>query len=109
MPVSEFAGSLTQRIELWERSQDRLATGASSETLSMVLSCLAAIVAEGAGAANEAMSVSAMPRFKVTVRRQSEFAIDQQVRWRGRRLVVRQIVDDPMLPDRLVLRCEEQR
>lgn len=107
--MSEFAGSLNQRIELWERSRDRLATGASSEEMRLVLRCLAAIVSEGTGAANEAMSVSAMQRFRITVRKQVGFAIDQQVRWRGRRLVVRQVVDDPMLVDRLVLRCEEQR
>lgn len=109
VPVSEFAGSLNQRIELWERSRARLMTGASSEEMSLVLSCSAAIVAEGSGAADEAMSVSAMPRYRVTVRKQSDFTIDQQVRWRGRRLMVRQVVDDPMLPDRVVLRCEEQR
>jgi head-tail adaptor len=107
--VSEFAGTLTQRIELWERSQVRLESGASSEEMSQVLSCLAAIVAEGAGAADEAMSVSAMPRYRFTVRKQPDFTIDQQVRWRGRRLIIRQIVDDPLLPDRLVLRCEGQR
>lgn len=109
VPVSEFAGSLTQRIELWARSQVRLETGASSEEMRLLLNCLANIVAEGAGAADEAMSLSAMPRYRVTVRKQPDFAIDQQVRWQGRRLVIRQIVDDPRLPDRLVLRCEEQR
>ncbi|WP_426267869.1 phage head completion protein [Sphingomonas sp. LHG3443-2] len=107
--MSEFAGSLTQRIELWERSQARLMTGASSEEMNLVLSCRASIVAEGSGAPDEAMSVSAMPRYRITVRKLADFTIDQQVRWRGRRLMVRQIVDDPMLPDRLVLRCEEQR
>lgn len=109
MPVSEFAGSLNQRIELWAQSPDRLASGASSEELVPVLQCRAAIVAEGSGPASEAMSLSAMPRFRVTVRRLSDFEIDHQVRWRGRRMLVRQIVDDPSLPDRLVLRCEEQR
>ena len=109
MPVNEFAGSLNQRIELWERSPMRLPTGSSSEEMSLVLSCRAGIVAEGVAAAVDAMSVSAMPRFRVTVRRLSDIAVDQQVRWRGRRLVVRQVLDDPQLPDRLVLRCEEQR
>lgn len=107
--MSEFAGRLTQRVELWARSSFRSETGVSSEEMSLMLSCLAEIVAEGAGAADEAMSVSAMPRYRVTVRRQGEFSVDQQIRWRGRRLLVRQIVDDPKLPDRLVLRCEEQR
>lgn len=109
MPMKEFAGSLNQRIELWERSPERLETGSSSEEMRLVLSCRAAIAAEGAGAAAEAMSVSAMPRFRVTIRRQSNFTVDQQVRWRDRKLLVRQVLDDPLLPDRLLLRCEEQR
>lgn len=107
--MSEFAGKLTQRVELWARSQERLETGASSEEMNLVFSCLAEIVAEGAGSPDEAMSVSAMPRYRVTVRRQDGFSVDQQVRWRGRRLIIRQIADNPLLPDRLVLRCEEQR
>lgn len=107
--MSEFAGTLTQRIELWERSQERLETGASSEVMKPVLTCLASIVSEGAGAASEAMSVSAMPRFRITVRKQPEFSVDQQVRWRGSRLVVRQVLENPALADRLTLRCEEQR
>lgn len=107
--MSEFAGKLTQRIELWARSQARLENGVSSEEMSFSLTCLAGIAAEGAAAADEAMSVSAMPRYRVTVRRQDDFSVDQQVRWRGRRLIIRQIVDNPILPDRLVLRCEEQR
>jgi head-tail adaptor len=87
----------------------RLASGASTEEWSLTRRCLASIISEGVGAANEAMSVSAMPRFRVTVRTQAGISIDQQVRWRGKRLVVRQIVEDPALPDRIVLRCEEQR
>jgi head-tail adaptor len=109
MPVSEFAGSLRERIELWTRTPVRLATGASSDDMNLTGSCLAAITSEGVGAANEAMSVSAMPRFRVTIRSQAGVMIDQQVRWRGKRLIVRQIVEDPALPDRMVLRCEEQR
>lgn len=107
--MSEFAGSLTERIEFWQRSPARLPSGASSEGLSFRFSCLAAVTADGVGQASEAMAVSAMPRFRFTVRVGAELAIDQQVRWRGKRLLIRQIVDDPQLPDRLVLRCEEQR
>lgn len=109
MPVSEFAGRLDQRIELWERSPERSETGSSSEELRLVLRCHAAITAEGGGAAVEAMTMSAMPRFRVTVRTRAEIAVGQEVRWRGRALQVRQLVDDSLLPDRLVLHCEEQR
>jgi head-tail adaptor len=109
MPLSEFAGTLKERIEIWTRLPVRLSSGASSEELRLLCTCLAAISSEGAGAASEAMSVSAMPRFRVTVRPQPDVMVDQQVRWRGRRMVVRQILEDPALADRMVLRCEEQR
>jgi head-tail adaptor len=95
VPLSEFAGSLKERIELWTRTPARLATGASSEDMNRTGGCLAAITSEGVGSANEAMSVSAMPRFRVTIRAQSGVMIDQQVRWRGKRLIVRQIIEDP--------------
>lgn len=107
--MSEFAGTLNQRIEIWAFAADRLPTGASSGTMSKLLSCLASIVSDGAGSPTEAMSVSAMSRFRVTVRVSADIAVDQEVRWKGRRLAIRQVIDDPALPDRLVLRCEEQR
>lgn len=107
--MTEFAGSLQHRIEIWKRSEERLATGASVEKFHFVRSCLAAVSPEGSGALNEAMSPSAMPRFRFTVRTQPEFSVDQQVRWRSRRLRIQQLAEDPRLPDRMVLCCEEQR
>ena len=108
-PVSEFAGTLNQRIEIWSRSTVRLASGALSDDMSLLLTCLASVSSDGAGVPTDAMSVSAMPRFRVTVRARTEFAVDQQVRWKGRRLAVRQLIDDPKLPDRMCLHCEERR
>lgn len=107
--MSEFAGSLSQRIEFWERAQRRLPSGASSEEMQFAISCLAAIVTDGAGAADEAMSVSAMQRFRITIRYSQEIRFDHQVRWQGRKLAIHQITQDPKLADRLVLRCEELR
>lgn len=107
--MNEFAGTLNQRIEIWRSSAERLPTGASSGVMSKLLSCLASILSDGAGSPTEAMSVSAMSRFRVTVRANEEIAVDQEVRWKGRRLSIRQVIDDPARPDRLVLRCEEQR
>jgi head-tail adaptor len=50
-----------------------------------------------------------MPKLRVTIRRRNGIAIDQRVRWTGRIMMIRQLLDDPALPDRLVLRCEEAR
>lgn len=107
--MNEFAGTLNQRIEIWRDTAERLPTGASSGAMSKLLSCLASIVTDGAGSPTEAMSVSAMSRFRVTVRANEEIAVGQEVRWKGRRLSIHQVIDNPALPDRLVLRCEEER
>ncbi len=107
--MSEFAGSLTERVEFWEHLPMRSAAGASSSEFRFKFSCRAAIVAEGVGAASEAMALSAMARFRVAIRPQPELKFDQQLRWRGKRLLIQQILDDPRHPDRLTIRCEEQR
>lgn len=107
--MSEFAGKLSQRIGLYQKTGARLPTGATDQEHVWVLNCLASIVAEGTATDSEAMSLSAMSRYRITVRRQPDFAIDDQVSWRGKRLLIRQVIDDPLLPDRLILRCEEQR
>ncbi|WP_344709808.1 phage head completion protein [Sphingomonas humi] len=107
--MTEFAGSLNQRIELWAHSQERLPSGTASQEREFLLSCRAAIVLEGFGTESEAMSLSAMPRYRLAVRKLPDFSVGHQVRWRGRNLLIRQVVDDPVQPDRLILRCEEQR
>lgn len=109
MPMTEFAGTLTSRLELFAKSDERSASGASSAEWHMIDRCLARVEAEGVGNPIEAMAISAMPRFRVTVRKGPAFAIDQQIGWAGRRLAIRQVVDDPQMLDRLVLRCEELR
>jgi head-tail adaptor len=109
MPMSEFAGALTQRVELWTRPNIRSVAGASTDEMVKLGDCLAAVSIAGAGEEHEAMALSAMPRFRVIVRRQAGFGIGMQMRWRDRRLIIRRVDDDPNLPDRLTLYCEEQR
>jgi head-tail adaptor len=50
-----------------------------------------------------------MARFKVTMRVRDGISVGQRLRWRGRVFAVRQRLDDPALPDRIMLRCEEIR
>lgn len=107
--MSEFAGRLKSRVELWKRDGRRLETALPRGEWVMVTRCFAGVEAEGSGPILEGMALSAMQRFKVTVRKREEFAIDQRVHWQGRKLLIRQIFDDPNFPDRLTLRCEEVR
>lgn len=107
--MSEFAGTLRERIRI-ERPVDlRTTSGLQQPGWELVASCFAAIAADGAGPEAEAMSLSAMPRFRVTIRWRDGVAVGQRVSWGGRKMMVRQRIDDPKLPDRILLRCEEVR
>ena len=107
--MSEFAGTLKERIQIERLTDLRTAAGLQSPEWEPVARCLAAIVAEGAGAEAEAMALSAMPRFRVTIRRRDGIAVGQRVIWGERAMLVKQRIDDPRLPDRILLRCEEMR
>ena len=105
----EFAGSLKQRISIERPTLLRTAGGLQEAGWEPVATCLAAIVAEGVGAEAEAMALSASPRFRVTIRKRDGIAVGQRVIWGERVMLVRQRIDDPQLPERILLRCEEMR
>jgi head-tail adaptor len=107
--MSEFAGTLRERIRIERPVTKRTPTGLQESGWEPVATCLATITLEGVGAESEAMALSAMPRLRVTIRRRPGIAIDQRIRWRSQTLMIRQLLDDPRLHDRLVLRCEEAR
>ena len=107
--MSEFAGTLRERIVIERPSETRTAMGLSTSGWETVARCLAAVVPDGAGAEREGMAMSAMARFKVSIRRREEIAIDQRILWGKRVLTIRQISDEPQRGDRIVMRCEEVR
>lgn len=105
----EFAGTLRERIVIERVSGERTAIGVEAGGWEVVARCLAAVVPEGAGAENEAQALSAMARFRVSIRVREGVAVGQRVRWGARLLGVRQRIDDPAFSDRIILRCEELR
>jgi head-tail adaptor len=107
--MSEFAGTLNERVRIEAPVAERTPMGVQAAGWEEVARCLAMIVAEGSGAESEGQALSAMARFRVTIRARDGIAVGQRVAWRGRRLLIRQRVDDPRLADRIVLRCEEMR
>lgn len=107
--MTEFAGSLRERITIERPTSTRTASGLQEAGWERVAQCSAAIALEGVGQESEGQALSAMPRLRVTIRRRDGIAIDQRIRWKSRTLLIRQALDDPHLPDRLILRCEEAR
>ncbi|SRR5260221_10925094 len=107
--MTEFAGTLRERIVIERPVSERNAMGLQEPGWEEVCRCLAAVVLESIGAESEAQALSAMPKYRVTIRQRDAIAIDQRVRWNGRFLIARQLLDDPRAKDRIVMRCEEVR
>jgi len=105
----EFAGTLNQRIRIEKPVALRTPSGLQEAGWEPVARCLAAIAAEGAGPEAEGQALSAMPRFRVTIRWREGISVGQRVTWGERVMLVKQRIDDPALPDRILLRCEEVR
>ena len=107
--MSEFAGTLRERVIIERPLSSRNAMGLQEPGWEEVCRCLAAVTLETVGAESEGQALSAMPRYRVTVRFHEGIGVGLRVRWRGRSLMVGQLLDDPRARDRIVMRCEEVR
>jgi head-tail adaptor len=105
----EFAGTLRERVLIERPISLRNAMGLQQAGWETVCQCRASVALESVGAESEAQALSAMPKFKVTIRAREGISLDQRVSWNGRKLMIRQLLDDPRAKDRITLRCEEVR
>jgi SPP1 family predicted phage head-tail adaptor len=100
---------LRERIVIEQRVSIRNEMGLQQPGWEEVCRCLASIALESVGAESEGQALSAMARYRLTIRRRDGIALDQRVSWNGRKLMVRQLLDDPRAKDRIAMRCEEVR
>lgn len=107
--MSEFAGTLRERVIIERAISARNAMGLQEPGWEPVCRCLASVVMESVGAESEGQALSAMPKYRVTIRKRDGLEIDQRVGWNRRKLMVRQLLEDPRQKDRIVMRCEEVR
>jgi SPP1 family predicted phage head-tail adaptor len=107
--MREFAGTLRERILIERPISVRNEMGLQEPGWEEVCRCLASVTLESVGAEAEGQALSAMPRFRVTIRWREGIALDQRVSWNGRKLMIRQLLDDPRAKDRIAMRCEEVR
>jgi head-tail adaptor len=105
----EFAGTLRERVTIERPISSRNAMGLQQPGWETVCSCLASVALESVGAESEAQALSAMPKFRVTIRQREGIGLGQRVSWNGRKMMVRQLLDDPRAKDRITMRCEEVR
>lgn len=107
--MSEFAGTLRERVIIERPISVRNAMGLQEPGWEQVCRCLAAVSLETIGPESEGQALSSMPKYRVTIRQRDGIGLDQRVTWNARKLMVRQLLDDPTARDRIVLRCEEVR
>jgi head-tail adaptor len=107
--MTEFTGTLRERLVIERPVSLRNAMGLQEPGWEEVCRCLAGVALETVGPESEAQALSAMPKYRITIRRRDGIAIDQRIRWSGRTIMVRQLLDDPRAKDRIVMRCEEVR
>ncbi|MFC4291500.1 head-tail adaptor protein [Sphingorhabdus arenilitoris] len=105
----EFAGTLRERVTIETRTGNRDALAGSSGQYAYSGEAWAALAPIVPGDLTQAGSLSAMPRWKVTMRKRE--GIDPRVRlvWRSKYLAVRQVVSDPREPSQMQITCEEVR
>lgn len=105
--MTEFAGTLRERVRLETRLDGRDAFGGAARNYSYDGEAWAAISPLIPGDLTVADALSARPRWRVTLRKREGLGMRTRLTWRGRFLAVRGLVADPREPAQLVLTCEE--
>lgn len=107
--MSEFAGTLKERVTIEQRLGSRDALGGAAGAYAYDGQAWAAVTPLLPADLAAADSLSALPRWQVTMRKREGIELRTRLVWRGRFLGVRGVVSDPRDPARMVLTCEEKR
>jgi head-tail adaptor len=107
--MSEFSGTLRERVTIERRlgNRDALggAVGAYAYDGAAWVSLMPMVPADLAAAD----SLSALPRWQVTMRKREGIDMRTRLVWRGKYLGVRGVLSDPRNPAQMVLTCQEAR
>jgi head-tail adaptor len=106
---AEFLGTLRERVTIEHRLGNRDALGGASGRYAYDGAAWVAVSPLIPADLTAADSLSAMPRWQVTMRKREGIDLRTRLVWRGRFLGVRAVVSDPRDPARMVLTCEEAR
>jgi head-tail adaptor len=107
--MNEFAGTLRERVTIERRLGNRDVLGGASGAYAYDGAAWVAVSPLIPTDLAAADSLSAMPRWQVTMRKREGIDLKTRLVWRGRFLAVRGVVSDPRNPAQMVLTCEEKR
>jgi len=107
--MSEFAGTLRERVVLETRLEARDTRGGAVGKYIYDGVAWAALMPLIPGDLTTADALSALPRWQVTIRKREGVGLRTRLTWRGKYLAVRGVVSDPREPAHMVMTCEEVR
>jgi head-tail adaptor len=107
--VSEFAGSLRERVTIERRDTSRDALGGANRRYVYDGAAWVAVRPIVQGGLIAADAISALPRWQVTMRKREEIGPWTRFVWRGKFLVVRGVECDPREVGIMLLSCDEVR
>jgi head-tail adaptor len=105
----EFAGSLRERVVIETRFDGRDAAAGATGKYAYDGEAWASVTPLMPATLAEAQSLSALPRWQVTIRKREGIGMQTRLTWRRKYLVVRGVVSDPREPAYLQLTCQEVR
>ena len=107
--TDEFSGALRERVSFEQKLAERDALAATTGRYRYNGAAWAAVTPIGVGDAVAADALSALPRWRVMIRKRDDIDLATRLIWRGRYLHVRSIECDPRERAHMVLVTEEQR
>ncbi len=105
----EFSGALRERVTIERRSdsRDALARGSGRYLYDgAAWVSVTPLIPNDLAAAD---TLSALPRWQVTMRKREGIGPWTRLVWRARFLAVRGVISDPRTPERMILTTEEMR
>ena len=107
--MTEFAGALRERISFERRSDARDLLAGARGKWRYDGAAWAAVTPLAPGEPVSADSLSALPRWRVIVRKRDGLDLGSRIVWRGRYLRVRSVESNPSEPAQMILTTQEQR
>jgi head-tail adaptor len=107
--MTEFSGALRERVTIESRLSGKDAAGGRTGKWRYDGAAWVGVTPLIPADLTEAMSLSALPRWQVLMRKREGIGPNTRLVWRGRFLAVRSVISDPREPARMILNCEEQR
>lgn len=103
----EFAGALRERVSIEQRLGNRDVIGGATGRYmyeGAVWAAVSPLIPAGLVSAD---SLSALPRWQVTMRKRERIDMRTRLVWRTKFLCVRAVISDPRDPSQMILNCEE--